>query len=52
MTPAERSAETVGLIEAGWRVLLSLPPEERERRLEILRRERQKVNDAVARALK
>ena len=52
MTPAQRWAETVELIETGWRILLSLPPEERERRLEIMRREHQEVNDAVVKALK
>lgn len=52
MTPAERWAETLTLLDYGWEMLMSLPPEERERRLEIMRREKQKVNDAVVKALK
>jgi len=52
MTPAQKWAETVELIESGWRMLLSLPPEERERRLETMRREHQAVNDAVVKALR
>lgn len=52
MTPAEKWAETCALIDYGWEMLLRLPPEERERRLEIMRLEHQQVNDAVARALK
>jgi hypothetical protein len=52
MTPAEKWAETMELIDYGWQMLMTLPPEERERRLEIMRRERQAVNDAVAKALK
>ena len=52
MTPTQKWAETVELIEAGWLILQSLPPMERERRLEIMRREHQEVNDAVAKALK
>jgi len=52
MTPAQKWAETVELIEGGWRMLLSLPPDERERRLEIMRREKQTANDAVVKALK
>lgn len=52
MSSAEKWAETVELIEAGWWMLQCLPPAELERRLEIMRRERQAVNDAVAKALK
>ena len=52
MTPAEKWAETLALLDYGWEMLMRLPPEERERRLEIMRRERQAVNDAVAKALK
>jgi hypothetical protein len=52
MTPAEKWAETMELIDYGWQMLMTLPPEERERRLEIMRRERQAVNAAVAKALK
>jgi len=52
MTPAQRWAETLALFEYGWEILMRLPPEERERRLDIARRERQRVNDAIAKALK
>jgi hypothetical protein len=52
MTPAEKWAVTVELIEGGWRMLLSLPPEELDRRLEIMRREHQAVNDAVVNTLR
>ena len=52
MTPAEKWAVTLELLDYGWEMLLRLSPEERERRLSIMRRERQAVNDAVARALK
>jgi len=52
MTPAQKWAETLVLLDYGWQMLMRLPPEERERRLEIMRRERQSVNDAVAKALK
>ncbi len=52
MTPQQKWAETRELIESVWAILSSLPPEERERRLELMRRERQAVNDAVAKALK
>jgi hypothetical protein len=51
MTPSQRWAETLRLMDYGWEMLLRLPPEERERRLEIARRERQRVNDEVARRL-
>jgi hypothetical protein len=51
MTPAQRWAETLALVDYGWEVLMRLPKEERERRLEIARRERQRVNDAIAKAL-
>lgn len=51
MTPAERWAETLRLLEFGWEMLQRLPPEERERRLEIARRERRRVNDEIARRL-
>ena len=52
MTPAERWAETLTLLDFGWEMLQSLPAEERERRLEIMRREHEESNDAIARALK
>ena len=52
MTPAERSKETFALIEYAWKALLALPFEERERRLELMRREHRESNDALARALK
>jgi len=51
MTPAQRWAETLELFDYGWEILMRLPKEERERRLEIARRERQRVNDAIAKAL-
>jgi hypothetical protein len=51
MTPAERWAQTLTLIDYGWEMLMQLPAEERERRLEIMRRERDRVNTAVAKAL-
>lgn len=51
MSPARKWAEFVDLIESGWRLLQSLPPEERERRLALMRREHQAVCDDVARAL-
>ena len=52
MTPAQKWAETLALADYGWQMLLRLAPEERERRLEIMRREHQATNDAVAKALK
>ena len=52
MTPGERWALTLDLLDYGWEMLLRLPPEERERRLCIMRRERQAMNDAIERALK
>ena len=52
MTPAQKWAETLALADYGWQMLLRLAPEERERRLEIMRREHQETNDAVAKALK
>ena len=52
MTPAQKWAETLALADYGWQMLLRLAPEERERRLEIMRREHQPTNDAVAKALK
>ncbi len=51
MTPAQRWAETLTLLDYGWEMLLRLPPKERERRLEIMRRERDRINTAVAKAL-
>ena len=42
MTPAEKWEVTKSLLDYGWEMLLALPPEERERRLEIMRREHQK----------
>jgi hypothetical protein len=51
MTPAERWAETVQLLDYGWEMLLRLPQEERERRLDVARRERRRINDRVAREL-
>jgi hypothetical protein len=51
MTPAERWAETLVLLDYGWEMLLRLPREERERRLEAARLERQRINDRVAREL-
>ena len=51
MTPAERWAETLKLLDYGWEMLLRLPQAERERRLEAARRERQETNDRVAREL-
>ena len=51
MTPAERWAETLALLDYGWEILSRLPHAERERRLEAARRERQWINDRVARAL-
>ena len=52
MTPAEKWAETLALMDFGWEMLLRLPLEERERRLELMRAEHQASNDAVAKALK
>jgi hypothetical protein len=52
MTPQQKWAETCELIDAGWQILLSLSPEERERRLEIMRREHEAGNDAIVKALK
>lgn len=52
MTPAEKWAAVLELADYGWEMLQRLPPEERERRLEILRRERQRVNDEIARSLR
>lgn len=52
MTPAQKWQETLLLLDYGWEMLLRLPYEERERRLAIMRRERQEVNDRVAKALK
>jgi len=51
MTPAERWTETLHLLDYGWEMLLRLPHEEVARRLEAARRERQRVNDRVAREL-
>ena len=51
MTPAERWAETLHLLDYGWEMLLRLPHEEVARRLEAARRERQRINDRVAREL-
>ena len=51
MSPAERWAETLNLLDYGWEMLLRLPDEEIERRLEAARRERQRINDRVAREL-
>jgi hypothetical protein len=52
MTPAQKWEETMMLLDFGWEILLSLPQEERERRLEIMRREHEESNDAIVRALK
>jgi hypothetical protein len=52
MTPAEKWAEVMALLDHGWEILLRLPADERERRLAIMRRERQEANDAIARALR
>jgi hypothetical protein len=51
MTPAERWAEALRLLDYGWEMLLRLPDEEVTRRLEAARRERQRINDRVAREL-
>lgn len=52
MTPAQKWEETMMLLDFGWEILMSLPAEERERRIEIMRREHQESNDAIVRALK
>lgn len=51
MTPKERWAETLLLLDYGWQMLLQLPHDEAVRRLEAARRERQRINDRVAREL-
>lgn len=52
MTPQERWQQTAVLMEFAWKSLLALPPEERERRLEVARRHHQLSNEAIARALR
>jgi hypothetical protein len=52
MTPQERWKITAGLMELAWRSLLALPPEERERRLAVARREHDLSNEALAAALR
>jgi hypothetical protein len=51
MTPAGRRAETLRLPDYGWEMPRRLPDEEVARRLGAARRERQRVNDRVAREL-
>lgn len=52
MTPEERLALTRELMQSEWRTLMALPPEERERRLEALREEHRRSNEAIAAVLK
>ena len=51
MAPAERWKFTAELLEDAWRVLSALDPAERERRLEIARRNHRLSNEAIVRAL-
>lgn len=51
MTPGERWAITVQLMEFAWRDLMALDPAERERRLDIARRHHRLSNDALVAAL-
>lgn len=52
MPPEERWKVTVELMEFAWRSLLELPPEERERRLDLARRRHCESNEALAAALR
>lgn len=52
MSPQEKWEEFRSLLDSGWEMLMSLPAEERERRLEIMRVEHQKTNDLIVKALK
>lgn len=52
MTSEERWTLTCELMESEWRVLMALPPEERERRLEAIREGHRLSNEALAAALK
>jgi len=52
MTPAQKWEETMMLLDFGWEILSSLPYEERERRLAIMRRQQEESNDAIVKALK
>jgi len=52
MTPEERWKISAQLMEFAWRSLLALVPEERERRLELARRQHRLSNDAIAAGLK
>jgi hypothetical protein len=52
MTPEERWKITVQLMEFAWRSLLALAPAERERRLELARRQHRLSNEAIVAALK
>jgi hypothetical protein len=52
MTPQERWKITADLMELAWRTLLALTPEDRERRLELARRQHDLSNEAIVAALK
>ncbi len=51
MTPRERLRETIELCALAESALAALPPEERERRLAILREQHARSNEALLRAL-
>lgn len=52
MSPQEDWDEFRSILDAGWEALMSLPPEERERQLELMRQEHQAGNDAIVEALR
>lgn len=52
MTPAQKWAEWMDIMESGWWMLSCLPEKELDRRLEIMRREHEAVNDRVAKDLR
>jgi len=52
MSPQERWKITTQLMEFAWRSLLALDPVERERRLELVRRQQRISNEAIVAALK
>lgn len=52
MTPQERWKLTGILMEFAWRSLLALDPQERERRLDAIRRQHRLSNEAIAAGLR
>ena len=52
MTIKERWAEFEELMDLAWRTLMALPPEERNRRLDVARRQHELSNQALLEGLR